>query len=236
VVLVGGQSLTAWVEYYKIPLPPFEDPYLTADADFRGTKREAEAIARFLGGKFEAPEMGDSTPNAAIVVFTGERGEKLNIDILTGVLGVPDAAVKKLAIPLAIDGCEPIQVLHPLLVLESRCANLLTLRHKRESNGITQARVACEVVARYLDECLADPKRKREALKATKRIAALAKKEAGTFVWKEWGIDVMSAVDQSKMPQPFGRSWAYDKKEVARKREIATRPPKPKSKRKSPTP
>jgi hypothetical protein len=27
VVLVGGQSLTAWVEYYKIKLPAFEGPY-----------------------------------------------------------------------------------------------------------------------------------------------------------------------------------------------------------------
>jgi hypothetical protein len=117
-------------------------------------------------------------------------------------------------------------VLHPLLVLESRCANLLTLRHKRESNGITQARVACQVVARYLTECLANPERKREALKASKRIAALAKKQAGIFVWKEWGIDVMSVVDQSRMPQPFERSWIHEIAEVARKREIVSRPPK----------
>ena len=31
VVLVGGQSLTAWVEYYKIQLPAFEGPYLTTN-------------------------------------------------------------------------------------------------------------------------------------------------------------------------------------------------------------
>jgi hypothetical protein len=143
---VGGQSLTAWVQYYKIELPSFEGPYLTADADFLGTRREAEVIARFLNGNFEAPEMGDPTPNAAIVVFTGERGEKLNIDILTGVLGVPDKLVKKLAISLKIDDCE--------------------------------------------------------------------------------GIDVMSVVDQSKMPQPFERSWIHEIAEVARKREIVSRPPK----------
>ena len=49
VVLVGGQSLTAWAEYYKIELPPFEGRYLTIDADFLGTKTEAEVIARELG-------------------------------------------------------------------------------------------------------------------------------------------------------------------------------------------
>ncbi len=49
VVLVGGQSLTAWVGYYKIKLPTLEGPYLTIDADFLGTKTEAEVIAKELG-------------------------------------------------------------------------------------------------------------------------------------------------------------------------------------------
>lgn len=38
VVLVGGQSLTAWVQHYQIQLPQFEGPYLTADADFVATR------------------------------------------------------------------------------------------------------------------------------------------------------------------------------------------------------
>ena len=65
VVLVGGQSLTAWVEYYKIKLPSFEGPYLTIDADFLGTATEAEVIARELGSKAQIPTIDDQTPNAA---------------------------------------------------------------------------------------------------------------------------------------------------------------------------
>lgn len=55
VVLVGGQSLTAWVAKYRIALPAFEGPYLTIDADFLGTQAEAEVIARELGSKAQIP-------------------------------------------------------------------------------------------------------------------------------------------------------------------------------------
>jgi hypothetical protein len=152
IILVGGQSLTAWVQYFKIELPAFEGPYLTADADFLGSKVEAEVIARYLHGTTKAPAPDDPTPNTAIIEFTGERGEKLLIDMLIGVLGVPTPEARKLAVPVELAGCEPIQVLHPLLVLESRCHNLERLSHKRDGNGITQARVACQVVTRYLAE------------------------------------------------------------------------------------
>jgi len=51
-VLVGGQSRTAWVEYYKIKLPAFAGPYLTIDADFLGTNSEAQVIARETAARF----------------------------------------------------------------------------------------------------------------------------------------------------------------------------------------
>jgi len=223
VVLVGGQSLTAWVEYYKIKLPAFEGPYLTIDADFLGTKTEAEVIARELGSKAQIPNIDDQTPNAAAIDFTGASGKKLHIDILSGVLGLKSEVVRKLAVNLEIDGNLPVPVLHPLLVLESRCVNLERLSSKRHSNGITQARVACVVVGNYLADCLSLPDRHREALNAAKRIAGLAQTSSGVFVWQKWGIYVMATVDAAKMPREFSRSWAYEVTETARKREIAGR-------------
>jgi hypothetical protein len=223
VILVGGQSLTTWVRYYGIELPAFEGPYLTADADFLGTKIEAEVIAEYLEGTAKLAGLDDHTPNTAIIEFTGKSGEKLHIDMLFSVLGVPETEVEKLAVPLKLNDWEPINVLHPLLVLESRCINLERLSHKRNGNGITQARVACTVVTRYLEQCLADPARRRESLKASRRIATLAAKSAGIYVWKEWGIDVMETVDPAKMPGQFCRSWVHEIAEVKRKREIAAR-------------
>jgi hypothetical protein len=77
VVLVGGQSLTAWVEYYKIKLPTLKGPYLTIDADFLGTKTEAELIAKELGSNAQIPSIDDHTPNAATIDFTGASGKRL---------------------------------------------------------------------------------------------------------------------------------------------------------------
>jgi hypothetical protein len=34
-------------------------------------------------------------------------------------------------------------------------------------------------------------------------IADFAQTSAGVFVWKQWGIDVIAAVDASKMPGQF---------------------------------
>jgi hypothetical protein len=224
IILVGGQSLTVWVLYFQIELPAFEGPYLTADADFLGSKVEAEVIARYLQGTVKAPAPDDHTPNTAIIEFTGERGEKLLIDMLIGVLGVSMHDARKLAVPVQLRGYEPVQVLHPLLVLESRCHNLERLRHKRDSNGITQARVACQVVTRYLADCLATASRHREALNAAKRIATLAKSSAGVFVWKQWSIDVLAVIDPAAMPGQFPRSWEFEMAKVNRKREVAIRP------------
>ncbi len=222
-ILVGGQSLTTWVEYYKIQLPAFDGPYLTADADFLGTKAEAEVIARYLNGRVQVPGMDDHVPNSAVIEFTGKDLLKLQIDMLTGVLGVPEADVKRLATPVQLNDWKTIHVLHPLLVLKSRCENLMQLAAKRTGNGLTQAKVACAVVTRYLEQCLADPGRQRESLKAARKIVELALSEAGIYVWKEWGIDVMGTIDPARMPGQFSRSWAYAIERVARKREIASR-------------
>jgi hypothetical protein len=223
VVLVGGQSLTAWVEYYKIKLPTLEGPYLTIDADFLGTKTEAEVIAKELGSNAQIPSIDDHTPNAATIDFTGASGKRLHIDILSGVLGLKSDDVRKLAVKLEINNNKPVAVLHPLLVLASRCINLQRLTEKRHGTGITQARVACTVVEQYLAECLNTPARHREAFNATKRIADLAQTSAGVFVWQQWDVDVIAAVDASKMPGQFNRSWTHELAEVARKKEIANR-------------
>lgn len=102
-MLVGGQSLTAWVEYYKIKLPTLEGPYLTIDADFLGTKIEAEVIAKELGSNAQIPSIDDHTPNAATIDFSGASGKRLHIDILSGVLGLKSDDVRKLAVNLEIN-------------------------------------------------------------------------------------------------------------------------------------
>lgn len=223
VVLDGGQALTAWVQHYGIPLPTIEGEFLTADADFLASKGDAQLIASHLkDGRARFPNVDDHTPNAAVIDFTGEEGSVLHIDILGVVLGLQEEEIRRLAVSIQIEGYEPISVLHPLLVLESRCVNLEKLSEKRHANGITQARVACSVVQKYIDECLAEPvTRRRECLNAARRITALAQSTSGVFVYQHLGIDVLTVIDPAKMPGRFSQSWHYDVERTNRKRDVA---------------
>jgi len=49
-ILVGGQSLTFWVDYFNIPVPKGKTPYLTQDADVLATKHDARIFATELHG------------------------------------------------------------------------------------------------------------------------------------------------------------------------------------------
>jgi len=55
-------------------------PDWSFDADFLGTRTEAEVIARELGSKAQIPTIDDQTPNAAAIDFTGASGKKLHIE------------------------------------------------------------------------------------------------------------------------------------------------------------
>jgi hypothetical protein len=104
VILVGGQSLTAWVQAYQIELPQFEGRYLTADADFLATRADAALIAKYLKGQARFPKLDDHTPNTAVIDFEGMEGKQLHIDILSVVLGLQQREVQRLAVAIVIDG------------------------------------------------------------------------------------------------------------------------------------
>jgi hypothetical protein len=225
IVLVGGQSLTAWVQFYRIPLPHIEEPFLTQDADFIGSKEHALRVAVKLHGEAQIPGIDEHTPHTAVVIFAGEEGKPIQLDFLGAVLGIRNQEVRRMVVPLSVNGSAPFPTLHPLLVLESRFHNLHLLSEKRTGNGETQAWVACQVVERYLKECLSNPDQRRNALRAARRISALCRSQAGLYVWRRWGIDPMKLIEPERMPGQFRFSWKYDVAEVERKRVIAARIP-----------
>lgn len=198
IVLVGGQSLSYWVDFYDIPLPKIDTPYLTQDADFLARKEDAIAISELVGGKVRLATLDDLTPNTATVVFTGAIGDKLLIDFLSVIVGVGNTEIRKLAVPIRI-GDWLLNVLHPILCLKSRISNLDRLPSKRNKNGIEQARVAVEVARHYLGQRIQEGNI-RGALQGIKQIAEMAQTPAGLFVWEKYGIDVLKAVEPESIP------------------------------------
>jgi hypothetical protein len=49
-ILVGGQSLTFWIDHFDITIPPPETPYLTMDANVLATKHDAKIVTDELNG------------------------------------------------------------------------------------------------------------------------------------------------------------------------------------------
>ena len=141
-ILVGGQSLTFWVDFFKIPVPKSNTPYLTQDADVLATKHDARIFATELQGTLNIPKPGDHTPNTAIVTYRTPDGRTLFVDFMGTLIGLTNEEIRKTAVEFEHPEYGFIRILHPTLVLKSRIVNLHRLQSKRDTNGIEQARLA----------------------------------------------------------------------------------------------
>lgn len=196
-ILVGGQSLTFWVDYFKIPASPSDTPYLTQDADVLATKHDARIVATELQGILRIPEPDDHTPNTAIVTYKTPDGRTLFIDFMGTLIGLTNEEIRKLAVELEHPDYGFIRILHPTLVLKSRIVNLYRLSSKRDTNGIEQARLAVLVAKAFFENYVASGyagnKPDRYLIDRVVWLEKLALSDAGMFVFTQWKIDVMGA-------------------------------------------
>ena len=196
-VLVGGQSLTFWVDFFNIPLPQSDTPYLTQDADVLATKHDAHIVAKELHGTLNIPTQDDHTPNTAIVTYKTPDGRTLFVDFMGTLIGLKNEEIRKTAVELEHAEYGFIRILHPSLVLKSRIVNLHRLQSKRDSNGIEQARLAVLVAKAFFENYvslgLSGKNPDRYLIDRVKWLGKLALSDAGIFVYTHWGIDVMES-------------------------------------------
>lgn len=194
---MGGQSLTFWVDYYKIPVPPSDTPYLTQDADVLATKHDALIVATELHGTLCIPKPDDHTPNTAIVTYKTPDGRTLFIDFMGTLIGLTNEEIRKLAVEFEHPEYGFIRILHPTLVLKSRIVNLHRLSSKRDTNGVEQARLAVLVAKAFFENYVASgfagKTPDRYLIDRVIWLEKLALSDAGMFVFTQWGIDVMGA-------------------------------------------
>ena len=162
--LVGGQATNLWAWYYAGSDPALDpsNPMTSKDIDYFGSFKAAEALAEALGGKAYRPDKDTmNSPSTALVIAT-LGGRKLEIDFLNGVLGVSrrelEQGVSVLRAPAKVDGLDVfvnVPLLHPLLCLKSRVANMLspaTLR--RDQIAWAQLHAAIAIVGAYVSDTL----------------------------------------------------------------------------------
>ncbi len=197
VVLVGGQALSFWVNYYAIDLSSHHIVgAISRDADFLGERKDVKHIANGVSGKAIYPSERVMTAIAGQVVMRLDHNEYLNIDVIHRVVGIDANAVRKRALPAEFDGV-PFRVMHPLDVLKSRIENLATLQVKQTPEGITQARLALQVANKFIAAIAGNADGQKSALKAIEAIVNIAKSSAGCKCAREFGIDFFQAIPKN---------------------------------------
>lgn len=196
-ILVGGQSLTFWVDFFELPIPRTKTPYLTQDADILGTKLDAQIIAKHLNrGKVFTPEADDHTPSTGLITYDAD-GRRLMIDVMGMLCGLDNDQIKETAITLNIAQYGDVSILHPRLVLISRISNLKMLPSKRDKNGITQAKLAIEMyksfMVWYSSQLSSDSEYQEFLLSKAEELKEISLLDASVYVYMNYGINVLDS-------------------------------------------
>ena len=196
-ILVGGQSLTFWVDFFELPLPRTETPYLTQDADILGTQLDAQIIAKHLNrGKATTPQANDHTPSTGLITYYAE-GRRLLIDVMGMLCGLDNDQIKETAITLNIAQYGNVSILHPRLVLISRISNLNVLQSNQDKNGITQAKLAIEMYKSFMiwyrSQLSSNSEYQKFLLLKAEELKEISLSDASVYVYQHYGINVLDS-------------------------------------------
>ena len=202
-VLVGGQALNLWAEYYAIQDPEIRalEPFFSADVDFIGTREDAEHMNRTLGGTLRIPDMDTHTIMTAKIDKKTKGGEDLQIDFMESILGVESHDLKRDAVTVKEpNGNRNIKLLHPGHCLSSRVHNTYgILERRRRKDGhhhIERTMLALKIMKRYLQDQFKTPvkEKHRPGYNWIEHVTDLATSTAGMKAWKLDNIDLIECM------------------------------------------
>jgi hypothetical protein len=215
ICLVGGQSVGLWANVLDPDGRHLSRymPYATSDIDFLGDLSAAKLFAERSGGRLFKPGPDTMNSNSSALVEVDVSGRKVVIDFLHAIIGVPSDEARKAAVVVSV-GDVRVAVLHPLHVLRSRIANMLsaaTLR--RDIISTNQARAAVEIVGLWCDSRLAEGD-ERAATRMLSELVSYAERDFfGRKTYGELGIDLLATarpfLDDQRLPAIWrGKSLA----------------------------
>lgn len=157
-VLVGGQAVAFWADLYRArirELAATAQVFVSDDVDFLGDEDDANACARYLGGRVHVNAHGlDGPPlNSAIVEFRDSAGERRRVDFLVNLCGVKDPeAIRQGAVRFeAADASAVLHVMDPLTCVRTRIANIRGIP-RTDPKSLQQARVAIWTAREWLKD------------------------------------------------------------------------------------
>lgn len=164
--VVGGQATNLWAWFYrdKIPRQREEQIFTSIDVDYFGEAGVARMLADALGGNVRRPSQDAmNTPSTAVVEIE-IGGRSVSIDFLNKILGIKNRefakGVSELKFPAESEGRVGevmIPVMHPVLCLKSRIANIMhPATRRQDATALDQARAAHHVMIAYIDHAIND--------------------------------------------------------------------------------
>lgn len=215
IVLVGGQALNFWSDYFGVVTPETESQFgvaLSSDIDFIGGAAEARAFATGLNASVKiAGEADPHSPNTAVVILPDGENEHL-IDFLGSLNGFSQREFEQVsdwAVPVRVaqHADDRLLVMHPVHCLQSQLANVYARPLDRRSGPdgerhARRVRLAVEVCRRTVLELL-DRGAERQALTIAERLHELSLLESAFRASFEDGVRVRSAIPLADMPTMF---------------------------------
>jgi hypothetical protein len=219
-VLVGGQALAFWVDWYGLSHRQPDVPAISNDVDFLSrSPADTESVRRLasaIKGRAIYPNKRALTSLVGQAVLDVSDEEYVNVDVIFKVVGIGGETVRKRAVKIVpAPGRSAFMVMHPLDVLHSRLANLHKLRDKQNDKGKMQLALAIDVGREFLRGEAREAKAAETAAGRSpiqgyvSAIERLATEDAGRKVASRHGLHVADAIDPYLIPSgPFWtRRW-----------------------------
>ncbi len=212
IVLVGGQAVNIWSEYYlaqgRAPELLADAPFTSKDIDFCGSHEAARLFAaRVRQGRAKLATLDDATPNVGVVLYVDDGGHERVVDFLGAPFGMVGREVEQRSVRLDVldeagtSTGATYRVMHPVDCLESRVHNVMGLADAYDTpRGRRQlhASVVCarEALADILDTPASDQfDPVRIVLDLNERLFTFCLRDRhGRTVHQRTGIDPLDAV------------------------------------------
>jgi hypothetical protein len=205
VVLVGGQAVNFWADYYASEDPELgtRSPLTSKDIDFHGDRDQAQQCAAKLRGHadFSVAKPFGSILNAE-VTFTDSEGEKRRIEFIRAVAGLEKKNLIESAVPVEVGGHD-VLVMNPVYCLVSRAANVIRLPEKYDNEqGMNQLRAAA-ICARIFIRALARGGKMKHAHAWAREVHALCRGAVGRRLYTEKGVDLLEVFPLDALSESF---------------------------------
>jgi len=216
-ILVGGQALSIWANFYQVAIPTVLTAHVTRDVDFIGSADAALIVKGGLSNKdwkFEQIRPGALSSVTAQLTLETENGIK-EIDFLGSIVSLHTDDVRKRAVPLDLPDGSVVTVLHPLDVLASRLHNLAEIPEKRNDQGVAQAELAISIAGACLRDTIAH-RTERELFNQIERIRIIVTNDTIASICRQYALDVLTCVplDQITNENFKNLRWPQIQREV----------------------